>query len=170
MARTKRAEEAGAIYHMLNRANRRDTIFHKEADFEAFERVLAEALERVQLKLFAYCRLLTCTGRPGAKRQGRRSGLNSHGVSFLTRLGCIARGAEATRLIPFGLFHRRRMAGGQHAPASSTGATNRISPRSPGVGHRMTQRSGRIRLRCHAPPTVHGFRRTPKLVQRMSQA
>lgn len=55
MARTKRADEAGAIYHMLNRANRRVTIFHKEADFEAFERILAEALERTKLKLFAYC-------------------------------------------------------------------------------------------------------------------
>lgn len=55
MPRTKRADEAGAIYHMLNRANRRATIFHKEADFEAFEQILTEALERVKLKLFAYC-------------------------------------------------------------------------------------------------------------------
>ena len=32
------------------------TIFHKEtADYEAFERIMADALERVDLKLFAYC-------------------------------------------------------------------------------------------------------------------
>ena len=40
---------------MLNHANRRDTIFHKEADYEAFEPILAEALKRVQLKLFSSC-------------------------------------------------------------------------------------------------------------------
>ena len=55
MGRPKRADEAGAIYHMLNRANRRATIFHTEEDYEAFERVLAEALERMDLKLFSYC-------------------------------------------------------------------------------------------------------------------
>lgn len=44
MPRTKRADEAGAIYLLLNRANRRATIFHKEADFEAFEQILAEDL------------------------------------------------------------------------------------------------------------------------------
>ncbi len=55
MGRAKRADEGGAIYHMLNRANRRATIFHKGADYEAFERILAEALDRVHLKLFAYC-------------------------------------------------------------------------------------------------------------------
>jgi hypothetical protein len=38
---------------MLNRANRRVPIRHKEADFEALERIIAEALEHVQLKLFA---------------------------------------------------------------------------------------------------------------------
>lgn len=55
MGRPKRADAAGGIYHMLNRSNRKATIFHREADYEAFERILAEALERVQLKMFAYC-------------------------------------------------------------------------------------------------------------------
>ncbi len=55
MGRAKRADEAGAIYHMLNRANRRATVFHKDADYEAFERIIAEALDRVQLKLFSFC-------------------------------------------------------------------------------------------------------------------
>ncbi len=44
MGRPKRADEAGSIYHMLNRANRRETIFHKDVDYEAFENVLLEAL------------------------------------------------------------------------------------------------------------------------------
>ena len=40
---------------MLNRAHRRATIFREEADYEAFECVLTEALERMDLKLFSYC-------------------------------------------------------------------------------------------------------------------
>ena len=56
MGRPKRSDEAGAIYHMLNRANRRATIFHKHDDYEAFERILADALERSpKLELFSYC-------------------------------------------------------------------------------------------------------------------
>ena len=34
MGRAKRADEAGAIYPMLNRANRRATIFHKDAEMK----------------------------------------------------------------------------------------------------------------------------------------
>ena len=49
MGRAPRADEAGAIYHMLNRANRRAPMFLKNADFEAFEGILAEALDRVPL-------------------------------------------------------------------------------------------------------------------------
>ena len=52
MGRPKRADEAGCIYHMLNRANRRDKLFFKDADYEAFERVLTEAVARHQLDLF----------------------------------------------------------------------------------------------------------------------
>ena len=55
MGRPKRSDEAGLIYHMLNRANRRDTIFHKSADYEAFENILLEALDRVDLHLYSYC-------------------------------------------------------------------------------------------------------------------
>jgi putative transposase len=55
MGRPKRADEAGGIYHMLNRANGRATIFHKPADYEAFEQVLIKALDRSDLQLYAYC-------------------------------------------------------------------------------------------------------------------
>ena len=56
MGRPKRSDEAGVIYHMLNRANRRATIFHKDEDYEAFERVLEQALDRSpELELFSYC-------------------------------------------------------------------------------------------------------------------
>jgi putative transposase len=55
MGRPQRAAEGGHVYHVLNRANARMTIFAKEADYEAFERVLVEAVERSQMRLLAYC-------------------------------------------------------------------------------------------------------------------
>jgi len=54
MPRTKRADEAGAIYHALNRGNARAAIFHKDGDYEAFERILAEGLQRYAVELLAY--------------------------------------------------------------------------------------------------------------------
>jgi putative transposase len=55
MGRPKRAADGGLIYHVLNRANARMPIFKKEADYEAFERVLQEAVERSGTRLLAYC-------------------------------------------------------------------------------------------------------------------
>ena len=57
MGRPPRADEANGIYHMLNRGNRREPVFHKTEDFEAFERMMVEAMEHLQIKLFAYCLL-----------------------------------------------------------------------------------------------------------------
>ena len=54
MPRPPRADETGGIYHALNRGNSRADIFHKEADFDAFERIMAEGLDRYQIKLFSY--------------------------------------------------------------------------------------------------------------------
>jgi putative transposase len=55
MPRTARAIQAGLVYHVLNRGNGRARLFHKDADFAAFERVLAEGLERYPVDLLAYC-------------------------------------------------------------------------------------------------------------------
>ena len=46
MPRTVRAGEAGMVYRVLNRGNGRMRLFPKGGDCEAFERVLAEGLER----------------------------------------------------------------------------------------------------------------------------
>jgi len=43
------------VYHVLNRANARMTIFEDAGDYEAFEKVLAEAVERTATRLLAYC-------------------------------------------------------------------------------------------------------------------
>ena len=49
-----RADEAGGLYHALNRGNLRATIFHKNADYEAFEGILCEALQIHQVQLYAF--------------------------------------------------------------------------------------------------------------------
>jgi putative transposase len=55
MPRTARAIEAGLVYHVLNRGNGRMQLFHKDADFAAFERVLGEGLQRYPVDLLTYC-------------------------------------------------------------------------------------------------------------------
>ena len=43
------------VYHVLNRANARMTIFEKDADYQAVEKVLAEAYERLPIRILDYC-------------------------------------------------------------------------------------------------------------------
>ena len=54
MPRPPRADEADGLYHALNRGNLRATIFHKDADYEAFERILYEGLQIHQVQLYAF--------------------------------------------------------------------------------------------------------------------
>ena len=54
MPRPKRADEKNAIYHALNRGNGRSVIFHEDADYEAFESILAEALVRYPCRILSY--------------------------------------------------------------------------------------------------------------------
>lgn len=56
MGRPLRTAPGGYVYHVLNRGNGRATIFHKDGDYRAFERVLVETLEHVPgMRLVAYC-------------------------------------------------------------------------------------------------------------------
>ncbi len=43
------------MYHALNRANARLPIFDNDDDYVAFERVLAQAVARYDMRLLAYC-------------------------------------------------------------------------------------------------------------------
>ena len=45
----------GAVQHVINRGCGRMTLFHQDGDYAAFEAVLAEAVERFEVKLLAYC-------------------------------------------------------------------------------------------------------------------
>jgi putative transposase len=44
----------GYAYHVLNRANGRLRLFKKEADFAAFDALIAEAIERIPLRIVGY--------------------------------------------------------------------------------------------------------------------
>jgi putative transposase len=53
MARTKRNCPAGEVFHVLNRAAARLTIFEKPEDYAAFMRAVAETWEIVPLPIYA---------------------------------------------------------------------------------------------------------------------
>ena len=55
MGRPLRTTAGGLVYHVLNRANARMPIFDKAEDYEAFERILDDAVRRVKMRLLAYC-------------------------------------------------------------------------------------------------------------------
>jgi len=55
LPRSKRITKGNIVYHALNRANGRLRIFKKARDFEAFEELLAEGLERFDMRMCGYC-------------------------------------------------------------------------------------------------------------------
>ena len=55
MPRTARATVGGLVYHVLNLGNARLPVFHKDADYDAFVTLLAQAREHVPIRLIAYC-------------------------------------------------------------------------------------------------------------------
>jgi putative transposase len=55
MGRPLRTVSGDIVYHVLNRANARMTLFEDAGDYRAFERVLTEACARVSIRLLAYC-------------------------------------------------------------------------------------------------------------------
>lgn len=53
------------IYHVINRGNGRQNVFHKDDDFMAFVKLLGEAKEKHPIKLLGYC-LMTNHFSPAA--------------------------------------------------------------------------------------------------------
>ena len=54
MARRRRCSDGGYVYHVLNRAVGRATIFDQSPDYVAFEKILRQAWERTGMRLVAY--------------------------------------------------------------------------------------------------------------------
>ena len=62
MARTPRTEYPGAIYHVMNRGDQREAIFHDEADREVFAATLAEACAKADGPI------CPCAGKAAGRR------------------------------------------------------------------------------------------------------
>lgn len=54
MPRRLRDATGGIVYHVLNRATGRRTLFGKQADYLAFENVLEEAYQRTKIRILSY--------------------------------------------------------------------------------------------------------------------
>ena len=57
MPRPLRPIDDGLIYHVINRGNNRQHVFHKPADFEAFLTTLVDLKARKPFELYGYCLL-----------------------------------------------------------------------------------------------------------------
>ena len=55
MARARRIERAGGIYHVIARGNERKPVFHDETDREIYLRRLVDCRFRYQFRILAYC-------------------------------------------------------------------------------------------------------------------
>jgi len=55
MPRAPRIAAGGVVYHVLNRANARITLFETPSDYEAFMKVCTQAHERTPVRVLAYC-------------------------------------------------------------------------------------------------------------------
>ena len=55
MPRTARASVGGVCYHVINRGNARAEVFHQDADYAAFVKLLATACKRIPMRVLAYC-------------------------------------------------------------------------------------------------------------------
>ncbi|MGH6896967.1 MAG: transposase [Geminicoccaceae bacterium] len=59
MGRPLRVDVGGYVYHALNRASARATMFESPIDYRQFEQVLQEAQVRTGMRILAYCLLPT---------------------------------------------------------------------------------------------------------------
>lgn len=55
MPRITRTDIGEEIYHVLNRSNARAQIFDNDQDYRIFESILAQAVEKFDMRLLAYC-------------------------------------------------------------------------------------------------------------------
>ena len=55
MPRAARKAPGGQVYHVLNRSVGKMHLFGKDADFEAFQRVMIEAHQRHPIRILSYC-------------------------------------------------------------------------------------------------------------------
>lgn len=54
MGRPQRTDVGGYVYHVLNRANARITIFNTDKEYQVFEQILFDAVEKFKMRLVSY--------------------------------------------------------------------------------------------------------------------
>ena len=96
MPRPLRASAANTCYHVLNRGNARGTVFHKDEDYAAFLTLLAQASERVPMRLLSYCllpnhfHLVVWTRREGDLSTWMQWLMTAHVRRYHRHAGCAA--------------------------------------------------------------------------------
>ena len=55
MPRTARASVGDMCYHVLNRGNARAAVFRKDGDYDAFLDLIADACDRIPMRVLGYC-------------------------------------------------------------------------------------------------------------------
>jgi putative transposase len=55
MPRTARASIGRICYHVLNRGNARQDVFHEDEDYQGFTELIGDACERVPMRVLAWC-------------------------------------------------------------------------------------------------------------------
>jgi putative transposase len=55
MPRTARASLGDVCYHVINRGNARQTVFHKDGDYQAFVDLFGDAHKRLPMRVLGYC-------------------------------------------------------------------------------------------------------------------
>ena len=55
MGRPERIDIGGIVYHVINRANFRSTLFFKEKEYQQFIDILKEAKELTSMRILSYC-------------------------------------------------------------------------------------------------------------------
>jgi putative transposase len=55
MVRILRSPIGGMVYHILNRANGRETIFQREEDYKVIGKILFEAKKKYSIQIFSFC-------------------------------------------------------------------------------------------------------------------
>ena len=55
MPRQPRIDIGGEVYHIINRSNARVKIFDTDKDYQLFEKLLQDAQEITDMRIFAYC-------------------------------------------------------------------------------------------------------------------
>ena len=90
MPRPLRPIDDGLVYHVINRGNNRQPVFHDEGDYVAFLNAVADLKERKPFDLYGYCLMGNHVRDAGRRMSIKRPTLTSWRPSVAAvRRGCL---------------------------------------------------------------------------------